>query len=100
MLISRNLIYIEVDLQTICFIALSLTLDQEISPFGLRSIVVEPGHFRTDIINNSNEYEPRISDYNLMTDQVFKALKGMKFTSVPLYITHEIYLSTQRESAR
>ena len=63
--------------------AFSLILDQEISPFGLRSMVVEPGHFRTDLINNSNNHEPRISDYNPMTELVFKALKCTLSSIVP-----------------
>jgi len=34
-------------------IAFSLTLDNEIKPFGLRSILVEPGFFRTALLSTS-----------------------------------------------
>ncbi|KAI0651295.1 NAD-P-binding protein [Trametes meyenii] len=44
---------------------LSESLDAEITPFGLRSICIEPGYFRTKLISAGNRapYENRIEDY-------------------------------------
>lgn len=42
---------------------LSETLDIEISPFGLRSICIEPGYFRSQFIGNRVPYNNRIEDY-------------------------------------
>ncbi|KAI0043730.1 short chain dehydrogenase [Auriscalpium vulgare] len=50
--------------------SLSETLNQEISPLGLRSIVVEPGYTRTPFLSEARigAYESRIEDYRKLTE--------------------------------
>ncbi|KAF8918441.1 NAD-P-binding protein [Mucidula mucida] len=60
---------------------ISETMDMEISPLGLRSINIEPGYFRSKLIdpNNRQLYENRIEDYKPMIsamDEIFKSLDG------------------------
>jgi NAD(P)-dependent dehydrogenase (short-subunit alcohol dehydrogenase family) len=57
------------DLTIAHFIGISSSLDEEISPLGLRSICVEPGWFRTDVLKNAQsiKFPPRIEDYAPMT---------------------------------
>lgn len=56
-------------------------MDMEISPFGLRSVNIEPGYFRSKLIdpNNRQLYENKIEDYKpVMTamDDVFKCMSS------------------------
>ncbi|KAI0318661.1 NAD-P-binding protein [Amylostereum chailletii] len=44
--------------------SISSTLHAEISPFGLRSLVIEPGYFRTSIITVATRSPTRIDDYH------------------------------------
>ncbi|KAI0265352.1 short chain dehydrogenase [Gloeopeniophorella convolvens] len=60
---------------------LSETLDAEISPLGLRSITIELGYFRTELLttNNRAPYESRIVDYKEISAQAdarFEAVSG------------------------
>lgn len=68
-------------------IGFSLTLDQEIRPFGLRSILVEPGYFRTGLLSPDAQTssaaggavvypETRIPDYKEMNDRETAFYKG------------------------
>ncbi|KAF9032266.1 NAD-P-binding protein [Hymenopellis radicata] len=57
------------------------TMDMEISPFGLRSINIEAGYFRSKLIdpNNRRPYENTIEDYKTTMeamDEIFKSLDG------------------------
>lgn len=53
--------------------ALSVSLHDEISPLGLRSICFEPGYFRTNFLtaDNRGPDKSRISDYQEITNAVF-----------------------------
>jgi short-subunit dehydrogenase len=55
----------------------SLTL--EIAPFGIRTMLVEPGFFRTELLtNDSTTYaEPTIDDYAERTKEIVAAWKSM-----------------------
>ncbi|KAJ7598473.1 short chain dehydrogenase [Mycena floridula] len=51
---------------------LSMTLDDEISPLGLRSCCIDYGYFRTSFLNADHRkpYVPRISDYKETTGRI------------------------------
>ena len=55
------------------------SLTPEIAPFGIRTMLVEPGFFRTELLsNNSTTYaEPTIDDYAEKTKETVTAWKGM-----------------------
>ena len=55
------------------------SLAPEIAPFGIRTMVVEPGFFRTDLLTpESTSYaEPSIDDYAERTTQTVAAWKAM-----------------------
>ncbi|HYH24049.1 MAG TPA: SDR family NAD(P)-dependent oxidoreductase, partial [Blastococcus sp.] len=55
------------------------SLSPEVAPFGIRTMVVEPGFFRTDLLTpESTSYaEPSIEDYAERTRQTVTAWKGM-----------------------
>jgi NAD(P)-dependent dehydrogenase (short-subunit alcohol dehydrogenase family) len=55
------------------------SLTQEIAPFGIRTMLVEPGFFRTELLTkNSTVYaEPSIADYIERTNQVVAAWNSM-----------------------
>ena len=55
------------------------SLAPEVAPFGIRTTVVEPGFFRTDLLTpESTSYaEPSIDDYAERTRQTVTAWKGM-----------------------
>ncbi|KAI0819476.1 NAD-P-binding protein [Trametes gibbosa] len=60
---------------------LSESMDAETAPFGVRSICIEPGYFRTKFISDGNRtlYENRIEDYResiTALDNIFTALDG------------------------
>lgn len=37
-----------------CFLGISESMDVELSPFGLRSLCIEPGYFRTKAVDPAN----------------------------------------------
>ena len=50
------------------------SLAPEVAPFGIRTMVVEPGFFRTDLLTESTSYaEPSIEDYAERTRQTVAA---------------------------
>jgi len=55
------------------------SLTSEIAPFGIRTMLVEPGFFRTELLtNDSTTYaEPTISDYAEQTREIVAAWKSM-----------------------
>ena len=54
-------------------------LAPEIAPFGIRTMLVEPGFFRTELLSpQSTRYaEPSIADYADRTEATVEAWKGM-----------------------
>jgi NAD(P)-dependent dehydrogenase (short-subunit alcohol dehydrogenase family) len=57
----------------------SESLTPEVAPFGIRTMLVEPGFFRTELLTQeSTSYaEPTIADYAERTRQTVTAWKGM-----------------------
>ena len=55
------------------------SLAPEVAPFGIRTMVVEPGFFRTDLLTpESTSYaESSIDDYAERTEQTVAAWNGM-----------------------
>ena len=55
------------------------SLTPEIAVFGIRTMLVEPGFFRTELLKyNSTTYaQPRIEDYAERTKEIVTAWKGM-----------------------
>ncbi|HVM15495.1 MAG TPA: SDR family oxidoreductase [Egibacteraceae bacterium] len=55
------------------------SLTPEVAPFGIRTMVVEPGFFRTDLLTNDSTMwpEPSIDDYAERTRQTVVAWQGM-----------------------
>jgi NAD(P)-dependent dehydrogenase (short-subunit alcohol dehydrogenase family) len=55
------------------------SLTPEIAPFGIRTMLVEPGFFRTELLtNDSTTYaEPSIDDYAEKTKEIVTAWKSM-----------------------
>jgi NAD(P)-dependent dehydrogenase (short-subunit alcohol dehydrogenase family) len=55
------------------------SLTPEIAPFGIRTMLVEPGFFRTELLtNNSTTYAaPSIDDYAEKTKEIVTAWKSM-----------------------
>jgi NAD(P)-dependent dehydrogenase (short-subunit alcohol dehydrogenase family) len=55
------------------------SLTPEIAPFGIRTLLVEPGFFRTELLtNDSTTYaQPSIGDYAEKTREIVVAWKGM-----------------------
>jgi NAD(P)-dependent dehydrogenase (short-subunit alcohol dehydrogenase family) len=55
------------------------SLTPEIAPFGIRTMVVEPGFFRTDLLTNDSTIwpAPTIDDYADRTRQTVDAWQGM-----------------------
>jgi NAD(P)-dependent dehydrogenase (short-subunit alcohol dehydrogenase family) len=54
-------------------------LTPEVAPFGIKTMLVEPGFFRTELLTpQSTQYaEPSIADYAERTQQTIEAWKGM-----------------------
>jgi NAD(P)-dependent dehydrogenase (short-subunit alcohol dehydrogenase family) len=54
-------------------------LTPEVAPFGIKTMLVEPGFFRTELLSpQSTQYaEPSIEDYAERTKQTIEAWKGM-----------------------
>jgi NAD(P)-dependent dehydrogenase (short-subunit alcohol dehydrogenase family) len=55
------------------------SLTPEVAPFGIRTMLVEPGFFRTELLTeeSTNYPEPTIDDYAEKTRQTVTAWKGM-----------------------
>jgi NAD(P)-dependent dehydrogenase (short-subunit alcohol dehydrogenase family) len=55
------------------------SLTPEVAPFGIRTMLVEPGFFRTDLLTeeSTNYPKPSIDDYAEKTKQTVTAWKGM-----------------------
>jgi NAD(P)-dependent dehydrogenase (short-subunit alcohol dehydrogenase family) len=55
------------------------SLTPEIAPFGIRTMLVEPGFFRTELLtNDSTTYaKPSIDDYAEKTKEIVAAWKSM-----------------------
>jgi len=55
------------------------SLTPEIAPFGIRTMLVEPGFFRTELLtNDSTTYaKPSIDDYAEKTKQIVAAWQSM-----------------------
>ncbi|HEV8421499.1 MAG TPA: short-chain dehydrogenase/reductase, partial [Actinomycetota bacterium] len=55
------------------------SLTPEVAPFGIRTMLVEPGFFRTELLTpeSTNYAEPSIDDYAERTEQTVAAWKGM-----------------------
>jgi NAD(P)-dependent dehydrogenase (short-subunit alcohol dehydrogenase family) len=55
------------------------SLTPEVAPFGIRTMLVEPGFFRTELLTeeSTNYPEPSIEDYAEKTRQTVTAWKGM-----------------------
>jgi NAD(P)-dependent dehydrogenase (short-subunit alcohol dehydrogenase family) len=70
------------------------SLTPEISPFGIRTMLVEPGFFRTELLSNeSTTYaKPAIGDYAERTQEVVAAWSGMngKQGGDPAKLAHAI----------
>ena len=55
------------------------SLDPEVAPFGIRTMLVEPGFFRTELLTpeSTNYAESSIADYTERTEQTVAAWKSM-----------------------
>jgi NAD(P)-dependent dehydrogenase (short-subunit alcohol dehydrogenase family) len=55
------------------------SLTPEVAPFGIRTMLVEPGFFRTELLTpeSTNYAEPSIEDYAERTEQTVAVWKGM-----------------------
>ena len=55
------------------------SLTPEVAPFGIRTMLVEPGFFRTELLTeeSTNYPEPSLDDYAERTKQTVTAWKGM-----------------------
>ena len=55
------------------------SLTPEVAPFGIRTMLIEPGFFRTELLTeeSTNYAEPSIDDYTERTKQTVAAWKGM-----------------------
>ena len=55
------------------------SLTPEVAPFGIRTMIIEPGFFRTELLTeeSTNYAEPSIDDYTERTKQTVAAWKGM-----------------------
>ncbi|PLB49775.1 NAD(P)-binding protein [Aspergillus steynii IBT 23096] len=53
-------------------------LDKEVSGFNIRTLLVEPGYYRTELLGpqNSNFVETKIPDYEEITNATFSAFRG------------------------
>jgi NAD(P)-dependent dehydrogenase (short-subunit alcohol dehydrogenase family) len=55
------------------------SLTPEVAPFGIRTMLVEPGFFRTELLTpeSTNYAEPTIDDYAERTEQTITVWKSM-----------------------
>jgi NAD(P)-dependent dehydrogenase (short-subunit alcohol dehydrogenase family) len=60
------------------------SLAPEIAPFGIRTTVVEPGYFRTDLLTDTSTTwpEPSIEDYAQSTKDTVAAMQNMNGNQV------------------
>ena len=74
---------------------ISESLNAEIAPLGLRSVIIEPGYFRTSFLtaDNRGAHIPRIDDYNEISKAANDRLLG-EFV-VELSIIAMIYFSNR-----
>jgi hypothetical protein len=58
--------------------AISQSLDEEVQPFGVRSVIFEPGYFRTRILDAGNRavYAPRVEAYAPALREIEQMLAG------------------------
>jgi len=58
------------------------SLGPEVAPFGIRTMLVEPGFFRTELLSpeSTNYAEPTIDDYAERTEQTVAAWNAMNGT--------------------
>jgi NAD(P)-dependent dehydrogenase (short-subunit alcohol dehydrogenase family) len=58
------------------------SLTPEVAPFGIRTLLVEPGYFRTDLLEDTSTTwpAPALDDYAERTRQTVAAWKGMNGT--------------------
>lgn len=63
---------------------LSESLDAEIAPFGLRSICIEPGYFRTKFISEGNRvpYDNKIEGKCSRSWSLMLSLSGFAFSQI------------------
>ena len=65
---------------------ISESLHQELAPLGLRSICIEPGYFKTDLLTADNRapFQGRIADYEPVTSAAhnFLASKSQESRSL------------------
>ncbi|KAH7385063.1 oxidoreductase,short chain dehydrogenase-like protein [Cadophora sp. MPI-SDFR-AT-0126] len=49
------------------------SLQAEILPFNLRTLLIEPGFFKTELLNSTNTHfiDPHIDDYKSLTDEMY-----------------------------
>ena len=63
------------------------SLAPEVEPFGVRTMLVEPGFFRTELLteDSTNYPEPSIGDYAEKTRETVAAWKGMSGRQTALH---------------
>jgi NAD(P)-dependent dehydrogenase (short-subunit alcohol dehydrogenase family) len=81
------------------------SLAPEVAPFGIRTMAVEPGFFRTDLLTpESTSYaEPSIDDYAERTTQTvaaWKAMNGQQGGDPAKLATALVQLASQDEPPR
>ncbi len=78
------------------------SLTPEVAPFGIRTMVVEPGFFRTELLTpeSTNYAEPTIDDYAERTEQtvtVWKSMNGQQGGDPAKLATALVQLAGQDE---
>ena len=78
------------------------SLTPEVAPFGIRTMVVEPGFFRTELLTpESTKYaEPSIDDYAERTEQTvasWKSMNGQQGGDPAKLANALVYLASQNE---
>ncbi|GJC87392.1 putative oxidoreductase YusZ [Colletotrichum liriopes] len=55
------------------------TLDLEVKPFGIKTLLVEPGYFRTEFLNEKKAVfvDTKIDDYRSLVDNLYPQVKGI-----------------------
>ena len=81
------------------------SLTPEVAPFGIRTMVVEPGFFRTELLTpeSTNYAEPSIDDYAERTEQtvaVWKSMNGQQSGDPAKLANALIQLAGQDEPPR
>lgn len=65
---------------------MSDTLDEEISPFGLRSICFDSGCFRTPVLDKRPRWKSAIEEYREAGEAANAALLGKQFNPMNMVI--------------